>query len=91
MGPTIVANNAERLLVLVEQAIRAAERLDNHLIAQDLIQIQGIDPLRVEASQHLVHHNENIEPLLGLLLDAQMGPFVSQPVGHIGLESRPRA
>ena len=78
------------LLRLVEQAVRSAERLDDHLVAQHLVQIQRVDPLRVEARQHLINHDQDVHALLGRLLDSHVGPLVRQPVGDIGLERRPR-
>lgn len=64
--------------------------LDDHLVAQHLVQIQRVDPLRVEARQHLINHDQDVHALLGRLLDSQVGPLVRQPVGDIGLERRPR-
>ncbi len=67
----VVANSSERL-VGTEQSVRATERLDDVLIVDDFVEVQRVDPFRVESCQHLVHDNQQIELLLAVLLYRQV-------------------
>ena len=67
MRLAIVAYRSEGL-IRAEQSVRAAKRLDNVLVVDDFVEIQRVDPLGIEARQHLVDHDQQINPLLTMLI-----------------------
>ena len=84
----VVANSSERL-VRAEQSIRTTERLDDVLIVDDLVEVQRVDPLGIETCQHLINHNQQIQPLLTVLVDRQVRTLVGKPRGDVLLHLRP--
>ena len=68
MRLAVVANRSEGL-IRAEQSVRTAERLNDVLVIDDLVEIQRVDPLGIEARQHLVDHDQQIDPLLTMLVD----------------------
>ena len=77
MRLAVVADDSERL-VRPEQAVRAAERLDDAFVVDDLVEIQRIHPFRVKSGEHLVHDNEQIELLAAVRRYAVIWAFVRQ-------------
>ena len=68
MRLAVVANRSEGL-IRAEQSVRTAERLNDVLVIDDFVEIQRVDPLGIEARQHLVDHDQQIDPLLTMLVD----------------------
>ena len=89
MRPAVIAYGSEGLLG-AEQAVRAAERLDDALVVDDLVEVQRVHPLRVEAREHLVDHDEDVYPLVAVRIDVQIGLLVGEPRRDILLHARPR-
>lgn len=81
----VIPDDAEGL-VLAENAVRPRKSLNQIFIGEHLVQIQRIQPLRVEAREHLIHHDEQVDLLLRLPVDGFIGPLVRQPGGDILLE-----
>ena len=88
MRLAVVAYRSEGL-IRAEQSVRAAERLDNVLVVDDLVEIQRVDPLGIEARQHLVDHDQQINPLLTMLVDGQVRSFVGKSRRDVLLHLRP--
>ena len=84
----VVANSSERLIG-TEQSIRATERLDDVLIVDDFVEVQRVDPLGVETCQHLINHDQQIQPFLTVLVDRQVWTLVGKPRGDVFLHLRP--
>ena len=89
MRVAVVLDDAKGL-VGAKEPIRAAKRLDQTLILQDLVQVERTHPLGVKAREHLVHHDQQVEPLVGMALYADVGPLVGQPRRNVLLEPRVR-
>ena len=53
--------------------------------------VQRVHPFRIEAGQHLVDHDQQVELLARLGRDALVGPLVGKAGGQVGLEVRVRA
>jgi len=73
MRATIVADDSKGF-VRAKETIGAAKGLDDVLVFHHLIHIERIDPLRVEAGKHLIHHDEEVQLLLRL--NVAIGLFV---------------
>ena len=84
----VVANSSERLIG-TEQSIRATERLDDVLIVDDFVEVQRVDPLGVETCQHLINHDQQIQPFLTVLVDRQVWTLVGKPRRDVLLHLRP--
>ena len=86
MRPSVITNRAAWLLIAGEDPVRAAERLDEALVLQHLVEVERVDPFGVEARQHLVHDDEDVELLLRVPLDSHIWLLVREPRGHVPLE-----
>ena len=72
MGTAVIADGAEGF-VRAEQAVGAAEGLDDALVVDDLVEIERVEPLGVEAREHLVHHDEQVDAALAVGVDVDVG------------------
>ena len=72
MGAAVVANGTEGL-VRAEQAVGATEGLDDALVVDDLVEVEGVEPLGVETCEHLVHHDEQVDAALSVGVDVAVG------------------
>ena len=72
VGKAVVADGAEGL-VGAEQAVGAAEGLDDALVVDDFVEVERVEPLGVEASEHLVHHDEQVDATLAVGVDVDVG------------------
>ena len=88
MRLAIVAYRSEGL-IRAEQSVRTAERLNDVLVIDDFVEIQRVDPLGIEARQHLVDHDQQIDPLLTMLVDRQIWPLVGKSRRDVLLHLRP--
>ena len=77
MGATVIANRAEGLIG-AEQAIGAAERLDDALVVDDLVEVERVEPFGVEAREHLVHYDEQVDARVAVGVDVDVGLLVRQ-------------
>ena len=85
---TVIADRAEGL-VGAEQAIRAAERLDDALVVDDLVEVERVEPFGVEAREHLVHYDEQVDTRVAVGVDVDVGLLVRQARRDVLLHGGP--
>ena len=88
MGSTVIANRAERL-VGPKQAVRAAERLDDVLVVDYLVEVERVKPFGVEAREHLINHDEQVDAGITVGVDVGVGFLVGQTSRDILLHGGP--
>ena len=88
MGATVIANRAEGLIG-AEQAIGAAERLDDALVVDDLVEVERVEPFGVEAREHLVHYDEQVDARVAVGVDVDVGLLVRQARRDVLLHGGP--
>ena len=75
--PSIVSNGSEGL-VGAEQAVCAAERLDDVFVFDGLVEVERVEPFGIEACEHLIHHDEQINAGITVGVDVDVGLLVGQ-------------
>ena len=88
VGTAVVADGAEGLIG-AEQAVGAAEGLDDTLVVDDLVEVERIEPLGVEARKHLVHHDEQVDTTLAVGVDVDVGLLMGKARRDVLLHGRP--
>ena len=82
----VIADRAKGLFIEMKEAVGSGKSLNQILVSQFFIQIQGIHPFGIETCQHLVDHDQQIQ--LFFRLQSLIGFLVRQSGGNILLKSR---
>ena len=72
-----------------KQTIRSAKSLNDVLVIDDFVQIERVNPFRVEARKHLIDNNEQIDSLVAFCVDCGIGCFVGKSGRNVFLHVRP--
>ncbi len=86
-----IVTDGAKGLVRPEQAVGSRERLNDVFILQQLVEVERVHPFRVEAGQHLIHHDQQIELFVWFCLNADVLLFMRKAQHEILLEFRVRA
>ncbi len=71
MRLAIVANGTKGFL-RTKETIRSAERLNDVLVVDDLIQEKRVHPLGVKTSEHLIDNDKQVKAFLALCIDTSV-------------------
>ena len=89
MGASIVTNGSEGL-VRAEQAVCATECLDDVFVFDHLVEVERVEPFGVEAREHLLHHDEQVNAGIAVGVDVDVGLLVRQTRRDVLFHGGPR-